>query len=137
MERIARRIEREGAVFLGNVDIELHVRIGDADVGAFTCRVAEIIDNGVLDLIGNELRMAEFVGEHDGIHSEGRMDIQVLAPVNLANGFVDAIRILGLEMLDGLEHTHSCAEAEIGTVHHGLVACERHHASTDLHIVGT
>ena len=35
------------------------------------------------------------------------------------------------------ENTYGGAEAEIGAVHHFLVAAEGHHATADLYVVGT
>ena len=37
----------------------------------------------------------------------------------------------------GLQNAYGCAQLEVGAVHHFLVACEGHHPSSRLYVVGT
>ena len=81
--------------------------------------------------------MPEFLRVDNGIDRKGGVEVQVLAPVNAADGCVDIIGVGSLEVLDGLEYAHGGAKAEIGAVHHFLVAAEGYHAASYLDIVGT
>ena len=55
VQALSAGVEREGAVVLGNVDVEAQVGVGDGDVGTLLLRLHEVIDDGVLDLVGNKL----------------------------------------------------------------------------------
>ena len=55
VQTLSAGVEREGTVVLGNVDIEPEVGIGNRDVGTLLLRLHEVIDDGVLDLVGDKL----------------------------------------------------------------------------------
>ena len=55
VQALSAGVEREGAVVLGNVDVEAQVGVGDGDVGTLLLRLHEVVDDGVLDLVGDKL----------------------------------------------------------------------------------
>ena len=57
VQAFAARVEREGAVVLSNVDVELQVGIGDADVRTFSRPLPHLVNNRVLHLVGHKLRV--------------------------------------------------------------------------------
>ena len=136
VQTLARRVERERAFVFSDVHVELDVGVGDADVGALARFLAEIVDDGILHLVGHKLRVAEFLRINHRVDRERRVDVQIIAPVDGSHGVVDVVGIFGREMFDGFEDTHGSAQAEVSAVHHFLVTAERHHAAADLHIVG-
>ena len=80
--------------------------------------------------------MAELLGINDGVDGERSVEAEIITPLYALHGVVHLVGVGGLEMFDGLQDTDGSAEAEVGTVHHFLVAGERHHAPADLHVVG-
>ena len=78
VKAFARRVKGEGALVFGNVDIELDIGLADADIGALARCFAEIINDGVLHLVGYEFRVAELGGINHGVNGEGRVEVEIL-----------------------------------------------------------
>ena len=70
MERLAARVKRQSAGIFGNVDVQQHIGLVDAHVGALARLLAEVIHDGVLHAVGYELAVAELFAEHDSIHGK-------------------------------------------------------------------
>ena len=137
VEAVARGVERERAAGFGHVYVETDVGVGDADVGALALRLAEIVDDGVLHLIGHELGVAELLRVDHGVDGERGFQVEIAAPIDRLHGLIDVVGIFRLEVLDGFQDAHGRAQTEVGPVHHLAVAAERHHAAANLYIVGT
>ena len=88
------------------MDVQSDVGIADADVGTFAGAFAELIDDGVLDLIGNELRVAEFLRKDDRIDGKSLFQSDVLAPVNVLDAIIDVVSRQCLEVLDRFQNTY-------------------------------
>ena len=71
VQRLAAAVERQRAVVLGHVDVQPQVGVGHRDVGAVARLLAELVDDGVLHLVADKLRVAEFLGENDGVDGKG------------------------------------------------------------------
>ena len=102
MQALATGVERKGALVLSHMDVETYIGIGNTDIGALSRLLAELIYNGVLHLVGNKLRVAEFVGEHHGIHCECLVVVEIFRPIHLLYLLIHIICRLGLEVSDGL-----------------------------------
>ena len=102
MQALATGVERKGALVLSHMDVETYVGIGNTDIGALSRLLAELIYDGVLHLVGNKLRVAEFVGEHHGIHCECLVVVEIFRPIHLLYLLIHIICRLGLEVSDGL-----------------------------------
>ena len=137
MKALARRIQRERTIGITDMNVQLYIRVCDSYVRAFPGALAEIIDDGILHLVGDELGMAKVLRIDDGVDGKRSIEVEVTAPVDFLHGGVDLVGIAGLEVFYRLEYAHGGAQAEIGTVHHFLVAGERDHAPPDLYIVGS
>ena len=61
VQRLAARVEAEGCVVFGDMDMQTDIRVGHRDVGAVAGLFSELVDNGILDLIGYEAGVAEFL----------------------------------------------------------------------------
>ena len=70
MQAFSARVEREGAFVLCDVDVELQVGIGDADVRTLSRTLPHLIDNSVFHLVGHKLRVPELLAEDHTIHGE-------------------------------------------------------------------
>ena len=46
------------------MNVQADVRVADTDVGALAGTLAKLVDDGVLHLVGHELRVAELFGEY-------------------------------------------------------------------------
>ena len=136
VQTFAAAVETERAVVLGDVDVQAQVGVGDADVRPLARSLAQLVDDGVLHLVADELGMAEILAEHHAVDSEGLVVGEVLAPVNLLDGFVNFVGAAGFEMVDGLQDFDGRVQLEVSSVHQFLVACKRHHASAYLYVVG-
>ena len=135
VERLAARVEREGAFGTRYVYVELHVGTGDTDAGTPSCPLAEVVGHGVLHTVGHELAVAELLAEHYGVYGEGLVRRQVVFPTDGFRLLVHFVRRLRREVLDGFQYTQGRAQAEVGTVHHLFVALEGHHAPAYLDVV--
>ena len=82
MQALAAGVEAQGAVVFGDVHIESDVRVGHADIGSFARFLPELVDDGILHLIGHELGVFELLGEDHGVDSKGLVKTQVLGPVD-------------------------------------------------------
>ena len=63
---------------VGNMDVQSHVRIGDADVRTLARFLAELVDNGIFYLIGHELRVAELVGKDHRVNGKCLVESKIL-----------------------------------------------------------
>ena len=137
MQAFAGRVERQRALRIGNMDIQTDVGIGDTDIGAFAVLLAEIVHDGVFHFIGHELRMTELLGIDYRVDRKSRFQIEKIVPFHAAHGVVDIVGISCLKSFDGFQNSDGGAQAEVGAVHHCLVARKRHHAPSDFDVVGT
>ena len=122
IERFAGAIQREGADILVDMDIQLHVRILDTYGRPLVVFLHEMVGDGVLSLIGEELRMTEVFGMDDSVDREGFLRVQILGPIHRLNDLVDLIRISCGKLMDRLKNAQSGAASEISLIHHLLVA---------------
>ena len=130
VQTFAGGVKGECAFGVGDVDVETHVGVGDANGGAFAGGFSEEIDDGIFDFICHELRVAELFGIDDGVHDEGGVQINEVIPAHLSDGIIDLICILCLKMSDGFQNPDGSSKTEVGTVEHSLVAGEGNHAMT-------
>ena len=137
VERLAAGVKAECAVVLGDMYMQTEVGVGHGDVGALAGAFAKLVDDGVFHLVGHKLRVAEVIGEYDGIDRERVVDVEILAPVYLFDSLVDLIGTPGFEVVDRFQNLDGRMQCEVGTVHHFFVTSKRHHASTYLYVVGT
>ena len=61
VQALAAAVEGEGGVVLSDVYVQAKVGVCDAHVGARPCALAELVGDGVLHLIGHELRVTELI----------------------------------------------------------------------------
>ncbi len=136
VQALARRVQREGAVVLCHMDVQLHVGVGDTYVGTLASLLAELVHDGVLHLVSHKLAVPELVAVYHAVHRKGGVIGQILAPVYLPHGLIHLVGGLGTEVLDGLQHAHGGTQGEVGPVEHLLVTGKRHHAPPRLNVVG-
>ena len=137
MQALSTGVEREGAVVLCDVDVELQVGIGDLDVRTTSCPLPHLVDNRVFHLVSYKLRVSELVREDHTIHGESRLVGQVVGPIDFLYGIIHLVGGGGTEVLDGHEDADCGAELEVRAIEKFLVSCERHHATSYLYIVCT
>ena len=106
------------------MDVQTKVRIGYRYVRSYASILAELVNDGVLHLVRNELRVAELLGEHHRIDCKGHLVVHQSAPVNLLHLIVYIIGAACLEFLYWLKYPYSSMQLEISTIHHFLVAGE-------------
>ena len=140
MQRLSAGVEAEGARalarrYVSNVDVEPEVGVADGDVGAFARLLAELVDDGILHFVTDELRVTELFREDHSVYGKGLVEVEVLAPVHLHHLVVHVLGREGAEMGDGLENADGSMELEVSTIKQFLVAGERHHASAYLYVV--
>ena len=116
------------------MDVQAHVRIAHADVRTVARFLAELVDDGVLHLICHEFRVAELLGEYDGIDGKGLVQRQVFRPVDVLHTFVHVVCRQCLEVLDGFQNTDGGMQLEISAIHHLLIACKGHHSASYLYV---
>ena len=119
------------------MDVQSHVGVGDADVRTCSLLFTELVDDGILHLVGDELGVAEFFGEYHRVDSKRLVNIQVFCPVNILDAFIDVIGRQCLEMLDGFQNADSGMQLEVGAIHHLLVSSKRNHTSSFYHVFCT
>ena len=136
MERLTAGVEAQCALVLGDMDVQAQVGVGDRDVGSLAGLLAELVDDGVLHLVADKLRVSELLGEDDGIHRKRLVLSQILVPVDVFHGLVHLVGAMRLEAIDGLENLDGRMELEVSPIHHLLVTCKRYHSSTNFYIVG-
>ena len=137
MQALTRRVQSQGAVIFCHMDMKLYIRIRDAYVGTLTRLLAKLIDYSILHLVRHKLGVAKLVGKHYAVYGKRRVVGKIFSPVNALDRIIHLVGTHGLEMLDGLEYTYSRTQLEVGTIHHLFVTSERHHATSNLNIVGT
>ena len=98
------------------MDMQTDVGIGDADVWTLSCLFAELVDNGILDLIGNKLRVTELLGEYHRINGKGLVVSNVFAPVDVLDTFIDIIGRKCLKVFDRFQNADGCMQLEVGTI---------------------
>ena len=117
------------------MDIEFQIGIGDADIGALSRFLTEIIHYSVLNLVCNKLGMPEFLRINYRIDRERRVKVQIILPFHTLNGIINGISIRCLEILNRFQYSDSRSQAEIGTIEQFLVARERNHTMSYLDII--
>ena len=137
MQTLTRRVQSQSAVIFCYMDMKLYIRIRDAYVGTLTRLLAKLVDYSILHLVRHKLGVAKLVGKHYAIYGKRRVVGKIFRPVNSLDSFVYLISTHSLEMLDRLEYTDSRTQLEISAIHHLFVTSERHHATSNLNIVGT
>ena len=140
MQRLAARVERQRAFTLsgghvGNVDVQTHVGIGYTDVRTVARLFAELVDNGVLHLVGYEFRVAEFFREYHRVDGKGLVQCQILCPVDILHTLVDVVCRQGLEVFDGFQNTDGRMQLEISAIHQLLIARKGHHSASYRYIL--
>ena len=136
VQRFAAGVERQRTFGLGNVYVQQHVRFVDTHAGTFAGLLAEIVHDGILHLVGNELGMTELFTEYNRVHGKGLVRIQIVFPSDGFNLFVNLVGILGCEVFDGFQYPDGCTQAEVCLVHHFLITTERYHAAAYFYFVG-
>ena len=137
VQRLAAGVEAEGGVFVGNVDVQADVGVGHRDVRTVARMFAELVDDGILHLIGHELGVAELLGEYHRVYGESLAVVEVFRPFHLHHLVVHVVGTTGFEVDNGFQNADSSVELEIGTVHQFFVACKRHHSTANLHVFGS
>ena len=102
VQALARAVQRQGAVVLCHMDVQLDVGVYDTDVGAVSCLFAELVHDGVLHLVCHKLGVLELRAEHHTVHGKGGVVCQILGPVNPLHGIIHLVCGLCLEVTDGL-----------------------------------
>ena len=105
VERLTAGVEAQRALVFGNMHVQTDVWVGHRDVRPLACPLAELIDDGVLHFIRYELRVAEFLGEHDGIDGKRLVASDILRPVDLLDLLIHLVGTSGLEVADGLQYS--------------------------------
>ena len=134
VQAVARGVEREGAVVVGDMDVETYVGISHGDVGALADGLTEVVDNGVLHLVGDKLGVAEVFRVDNGVDGECGVGVQDVAPLVMPHGLVDLVGRSGGEVLERLENPYGGAQEVVGAVHHGRIAGEIDYAASFLYI---
>ena len=116
MQRVATGVKTQRTLVFGNVDVQADIRIGDADVWTLSGLLAELVNDGILYLVGYKLRMAEFLRENDRVDSKGLVDSDIFAPVKILNALIDIISRQCLKMLDGFQDADGSVQLEIGAI---------------------
>ena len=60
------------------MDVQSHIRIGDADVRTLARLLAELVDNGIFYLIGHKLGVAELVGKDHRVDGKSLVERKIL-----------------------------------------------------------
>ncbi len=137
MQALAGTVQCQCAVILGNVDVQLYVGVYDTYVWTVAGLLAELVNDSVLHLVGNELGVLELVAENHAVHGKGGVVAQILCPVYLFYGVIYLVGGLCLEVADGLEDTYGSAQLEVGAVHSLPITRKGHHAASYLNVVGS
>ena len=137
MQALARRVETHRGVEVGNVDMEADVGIRHRHIRPVARLLAELVDDGVLHLVGHKARVAELLAIYNGVDRERLALLDVLAPVNFLHLVVHVLGRARLETGYRLQDTDCRVQLEVGTIHHFLVTLERHHTTANLHVVRT
>ena len=137
VQRLSAGVERQGALVFCHVHVQPYVGVGHRDVRPLAGALAKLVHDGVFHLVAHKLRVAEFLAEHHRIYGKRLLVVQILAPVNLHHFIVHLVGAISREVSDRFKYLDSGVQLEIGAVHQFLVAGERHHASSCLHVVST
>ena len=116
VQGLAAGVKAQRTLVVGNMDVQPDVGVGDTDVRPLSRLLAELVNNGILHLVGHELRMPELVREDDRVDGKGLVDRQIAGPVNILHTLVDVVGRQRLEVLDGFEDADGGVQLEVGTV---------------------
>lgn len=105
VKRLSAGVERQRRLVLSYVDVESYVRIADRYIRSLACQFTELIDDGVLHLVGDEARVFELFGIDHRVNRECLSFEDIFAPINLLHLVVHVLCTLRLEVGDGLQHT--------------------------------
>ena len=59
VQRLTAGVKTQCTLVFCNMDVQADVGVGDADIGTLARALAELVDDGILDLVCYELRVAE------------------------------------------------------------------------------
>ena len=104
------------------MDVQPHIRVRDADIRTLARLLAELVDNGILHLIGNKLGVTELLGKDYRVNGKGLVKGDVLRPVDVLDAFIDIVGRERTEALDGFQNADCGVKLEISAVHQFLVA---------------
>ena len=135
MQRLSTGVQTEGTAVFCHVHVQTDVRVCHRDVRPFSSLLTELVHDGILHFVRHEFGVTELITEHYRVNGKGFLEPQILSPVNLFHLLIDLVSRACLEVLDGFENTDSGVQLEIGAIHEFLIACERHHASSNLYVV--
>ena len=83
------------------MDVQTDVGVCYRDVRPVARLFPELVDNGILHLIADELGMPEFFREDHSIDGERLVVVEVGRPVCLFDFLVDVVSTISLEVSDG------------------------------------
>ena len=137
MERLARRVEREGDFAACDVHVEHDVGAVEAYAGSALVAevVAEPVHDAVFHAVSHELGVAELFAERYGVDSESLSHRHQRAPVELFYLGVQLVGVGGVEGIERFENTQSGTAAEVCFIEHCEVAAKGYHAFAGLHIL--
>ena len=64
VQRLTAGVKRQRTLVFCYMNVQSYVGIADADIRAFSCSLTELVDDSIFHLVGNELRVSEFLGEY-------------------------------------------------------------------------
>ena len=64
VQRLTAGVKAQGALVFGDVHVQTEIGVRHRDVRPFARLLTELVDNGILHLIGDKLRVSELLGEY-------------------------------------------------------------------------
>ena len=116
--------------------VYIYVRTVDADGGAFTVPVVEIVGNSVFHPVCDEFGVPKYFGVDHGVDGKRHIGRKILIPFDLFGFGIDRIGVGGFEAADRFEDTQGGTAAEVCFIHQCFISSERDHAAACLHIGG-
>ncbi|OAV72104.1 hypothetical protein Barb7_03138 [Bacteroidales bacterium Barb7] len=137
VQAFAGTVNRQRAVVVRNMYINVEVGIVDADGRTLAELLGEIINNGIFRAVSHKLGMIEVFGIDNGVNGKGRFRRHVILPCHLLGFRIHCIGIFGFEVINRFENAEGGAAAKVDFVKQLLVPRERDHAAACLQIAGT
>ena len=97
VERLSATVQRQGNAPVGNMDVDIQVRVGQIDVRTLPFALGPIVGYGIFDAIGNVLGMAELLAIDGGVDGESSANVHPAAPVDLLGLLIYLIGIARLK----------------------------------------
>ena len=135
MKRFSTGVKTKCCIIFRNVYAEFDVWICYRDIWTIACALPELVNYGILYLIGYKTTVSEFIGIHYRIYRKSLSLTDVLRPVQFLHFFVNVFCRVRLEMAYRFKDSNRCMQLEICPIHQFLVSCERHHSTSNLYIV--